>query len=209
MVNNPNNFQSIIGGMIRGLTNSRRSAALTAHNVSNDNPQSFAWIGGSTSDLRQPIEKEMSQQPSLAFGKASSGTSYAYFNPVLNDIPSLYLQGQPGTNVSERKVAGSVGSPTNVPAPFAPIDNWPSAGYGMSPQNGDHFKYYFANQIGLSNQLPKPNPANVAEMTMAAQNHSAAGASDLWFSHAQTVSNMLKGYNPSGNYRGRYLPTNA
>jgi len=202
MVDAPNNFGSIVGGIVRGSTNSRRSVGLTGHNVSTDNPLTFAWIGQETSDLRQPIQKEVSQNPSLPFEKTTPGTQYEYTNPLPTDVRTLFNQGSPGTNVSLRDKAASVGSSTLIPTGFAPMNNAVGAGFGMSPQNGDHFKFYFANQIGLSNMLPKANAATMAQGVMEEQSRNVAGSADIWHGNWQTFISMRKAYNPNQTYYG-------
>src|SRR5215831_17224135 len=130
--------------MIRGLSNDKRSLGIsTSASVKTDNPLTYAWIGQNTSDLRQPIEKEQSQNPSLPFEKSSSGTQYSYSQPLPTDITTLVSQGSPGTNISETDLASSIGSLIQPTPGFVRPDNWNFSGYGMSPQNADHFKAYF------------------------------------------------------------------
>jgi hypothetical protein len=198
----PNNFQSIVGGIFRGLSNDRRSVALTGSNVKTDNPLTFTWIGQETSDLRQPIEKEVSSNPSLPFEKTTPGTQYEYANTLPTDVRTLVKQGSPGTDVSIRDKASSVGSSTLVPTGFAPINNAQNAGVGMSPQNGDHFKSYFANQIGLSNQLPVAHAASTLQGVMEEQSRNITGSADVWHGSWQTFVNMRKRYNPNQTYYG-------
>jgi len=203
MVDQPNNYGSIVGGIIRGLSNDRRSAGLTGHNVTNDNPQSYAWIGQNTSDLRQPIQKEMSQNPSLPFEKGSSGTQYEYTNPLPTDIRSLVRQGYPGTDVNIVDQASSVGSLVQGMPSFVPINNLQLSGYGMSPQNADHFKYYFANQMGQLNLTPQVNPSNVLTAVQEHQNINTDGSAQVWHGAFQTFGTMLKRYNPANSFRGQ------
>jgi len=202
MVSAPNNWQSIVGGIVGGISNDKRSAGLTGHNVTTDNPQTYGWIGQETSDLRQPIQKESSQNPSIPFTSGSPGVAMPYAQLLPNDIPTFLQQGAPGTNVSIRTEASSVGSPTLIPTGFAPINNAQFSGYGMSPQNGDHFKQYFANQIGLSNQLPKASPAVSAMAVQVEQSLGSAGSQDSWIHAWQTFTNMRKTYQPNQTYHG-------
>jgi len=197
-----NNFQSIVGGIFRGLSNNRASGGLNQTNTqSSQNPLTYQWIGFPTpSDLRQPIQKEQTQNPSLAFEKGSAGTSQSYSMPPLTDIPTLVTQGMPGPDSSFRLTAGSVGSKSNIPALRAPINNAQGNGFGMSPQNGDHFKQYFANQIGLFNVLTKPVPEATASAISVQQHTNVAGNPDAWASSWQTFLSMAKGYNPAGNF---------
>ena len=201
MVDTPTNADSIFGGIFRGLSNNRSSGALNQTNTQNsNNPLTYQWIGFPTpSDLRQPIEKEQTQNPSLPFDKGSSGTNVPYSSAPLTDIPTLLQQGSPGTNTSIRDTASSVGSPTNVPAGWAPIANPVGSGYGMSPQNADHFKQYFANQIGLGNNLPKASAANTTLAIAHQQHTNSAGASDAWQRSWEVFGSMQKDYNPMGS----------
>jgi hypothetical protein len=196
----PNNFQSIVGGIFRGISSNKSSAGLNQTNTQNDtNPLTYQWIGESTGGTAYPINREQTQNPALPFAKGSAGTNIPYAPPVLTDIPTLLNQGSPGTDVSLRTSAGSVGSQTSIPPGMAPIANAVGNGYGMSPQNADHFKVYFANQIGLSNQLPRAS-AKTTGLAIADQQHeNVAGSSDSWKSAYQTFSAMQKGYSPMGS----------
>src|SRR5215471_8209973 len=196
-----NNFGSIVGGIVRGLSNDRRSAGLTGSNVKTDNPHTYRWIGQETSDLRQPIEKEMSQNPSLPFEKTTSGTEYSYTNPLPTDIRTLIQQGSPGTDIAETRQASSIGSTIQTVPPVVPINNWNFSGMGMSPQNGDHFKYYFANQIGVKNQNANPLPANVLAFSTEQANTVIDGSHDVWNGAWQTFISMRKNYQPSTQFR--------
>jgi hypothetical protein len=197
----PSNWDSIFGGIIRGLSNDRRSVGLTGSNVKTDNPQTYSWIGQETSDLRQPIDKEQSQNPSLPFAKGSSGIQYAYSQPVTTDVRTLVAQGSPGTNIAYTDQASSIGSMIQtVPTRVRP-NNWNFSGYGMSPQNGDHFKLYFANQIGVRNMNPNPMSSQVLTAVQEQQNTNTDGSSDVWHGNWQVIQAMRKGYRPSNQFR--------
>jgi len=195
------NFGSIVGGIVRGLSNDKRSAALTGSNVKTDNPQTFTWIGQNTSDLRQPIQKEMSQNPSLPFEKGSSGTQYSYSQPLPTDITTLVAQGSPGTNVGEFREASSIGSLIQTIPSIVPNNNWNFSGFGMSPQNGDHFKTYFANQIGINPANPNPLSANVLTAVTEQANIPIDGSVNVWNGAWQTINAMGKPYHPSNQFR--------
>jgi len=197
----PNNFQSIFGGIIRGLSNDKRSVGLTGHNVSTDNPHTYTWIGQETSDLRQPIEKEQSQNPSLPFAKGSSGTQYSYTQPLPTDITTLVSAGSPGTSIAETDQASAIGSMIQTVPNKVPVNNSQSNGYGMSPQNGDHFKQYFANQIGVMNKNPVPMASQVLTAVQEQQNTNTDGSSDVWHGSWQTIQSMRKGYRPANQFR--------
>jgi hypothetical protein len=201
MVDQPNNFGSIVGGILRGLSNDKRSVGLTGSNVKTDNPQTYSWIGQETSDLRQPIQKEQSQNPSLAFAKGSSGTQYAYSKPLPTDITTLVSQGAPGTNISETDLASSIGSLIQPTPGFVRPDNWNFSGMGMSPQNADHFKTYFANQIGVNHRVTPPLSAQVMTDVQEQQNTNTDGSSNLWHGAWQTIQSMRKGYRPANQFR--------
>lgn len=200
MADTPNNFTSIFGGIFRGLSNNKASGGLNQTNTqSSDNPLTYQWIGAPTGGTTYQIDREQTQNPSLPFEKGSAGTNVPYAKPVLTDIPTLLNQGSPGTDVSLRTSAGSVGSATHIPPGMAPINNAVGNGYGMSPQNADHFKVYFANQIGLSNQLPRAS-AKTTGLAIADQQHeNVGGSSDSWKSAYQTFASMQKGYSPMGS----------
>ena len=198
MVSAPNNFQSIFGGIFRGLSNNRSSGGLNQTNTQNsDNPLTYQWIGFPTpSDLRQQIQKEQTQNPSLPFEKGSGGTSVDYSRAVLTDIPTLVNQGSPGTDISLRHSAASAGSPTNIPTGFASPTNWVGNGYGMSPQNGDHFKTFFANQLNLRNVLPKATPMITSLAISEQADTHVANSNDSWKNAFQLYSSMQKQYYP-------------
>jgi hypothetical protein len=197
----PNNFDSIFGGILRGLSNDKRSVGLTGSNVKTDNPHTYTWIGQETSDLRQPIEKEQSQNPSLPFAKGSSGTQYSYTQPLPTDITTLVSQGSPGTSIAETDQASSIGSTIQTVPNKVPVNNSQSNGYGMSPQNGDHFKQYFANQIGVMNKNPVPMSSQVLTAVQEQQNMNTDGSSDVWHGSWQTIQSMRKGYRPANQFR--------
>lgn len=200
MVDSPNNFTSIFGGIFRGLSNNKSSGGLNQTNTQNSsNPLTYQWIGQSAGGTTYQIDREQTQNPSLPFEKGSGGTNVAYSSPPLTDIPTLLNQGAPGTDVSIRNSAGSVGSPTNVPAGYAPRNNGVGSGFGMSPQNADHFKQYFANQIGLQNNLPRASAKNTTLAVSDQQHTNVAGSSDSWQSSFQTFAAMQKGYSPMGS----------
>ena len=198
----PNNWDSIVGGIVRGLSNDHRSAGLTGSNVKTDNPHTYAWIGQETSDLRQPIQKEATQNPSLPFTMGSPGTQYSYSQTLPTEVRTFFTQATPGTDVSIRSEASSVGSQTLIPTNYAPINNRQTSGYGMSPQNGDHFKAYFANQIGLNNNLPKANAAVTTEHIQEQQGLGSAGSNAVWHNSWQTFISMRKSYSPNQTYHG-------
>jgi hypothetical protein len=202
MVDIPTNFQSIVGGIFRGLSNDKRSVGLTGSNVKTDNPQTYTWIGQETSDLRQPIEKEQTQNPSLPFLKGSSGTQYAYTNPLPTDIRTGILESYPGTSIEKTFVPSSIGSLLQPMPDMVPLNNWQQRGYGMSPQNADHFKTYFANQIGLTNLIPQPTPSNTMDAVQAQQQSSTVGRHSDWFNVWQHILTMRKTYTPANNFRG-------
>jgi hypothetical protein len=200
MVDQPNNFQSIVGGIFRGLSNDKRSVGLTGSNVKTDNPHTYAWIGQETSDLRQPIEKEQSQNPSLPFAKGSSGTQYSYTQPLPTDVRTLIAQGSPGTNIALTDEASSIGSMIQTVPAQVPMNNWNFSGYGMSPQNGDHFKLYFANQLGVRNMNPTPMASQVLTAVQEQQNTNTDGSSNVWHGSWQTIQSMRKGYRPANQF---------
>ena len=195
------NFGSIVGGIVRGLSNDKRSAGLTGSNVKTDNPHTYNWIGQETSDLRQPIQKEMSQNPSLPFEKGSSGTEYSYSNPLPTDITTLVKQGSPGTNVSPFREASSIGSLIQTVPSYVPNNNWNFSGFGMSPQNADHFKTYFANQIGVNPANPNPLSANVLTAITEQANTPIDGSHDVWNGAWETYISMRKDSKPSNQFR--------
>ncbi len=202
MVDRPTNFGSIIGGIIRGLSNDKRSAGLKGSNVTNDNPQSYGWIGQETSDLRQPIEKEQTQNPSLPFLTKSSGVEYSYTTPLPTDIRSRITAGMPGTNVDSTNQASSIGSMIQTVPSMVLMNNWQEHGYGMSPQNGDHFKTFFANQMGVRAILPQPLPSAVANAVSHQADSNLVGSHDVWHSSWQTFLTMRKTHHPSAQYLG-------
>lgn len=197
----PNNFESIFGGMFRGLASNKSSGGLNQTNTQNaSNPQTYQWIGQASGGTVFPINREQTQNPALPFAFGSAGISLSYANPVLTDIPTLLSQGSPGTDVSQRDAAGSVGSPTNIPATYASLSGgYIGNGYGMSPQNADHFKTFFANQIGLSNKLPKASAFNTSlAITDQADTH-IGSSQDSWKNAWNVFSSMQKGYSPMGS----------
>jgi hypothetical protein len=146
-------------------------------------------------NLAQPITKEQTQNPSLPFGKSSAGTEYSYENPLPTDIRMLVTQGIPGTNVSPNDASSDTGSliqpiPDNVPY----AGSFQSSGYGMSPQNGDHFKYYFANNIGNYANTKVPFPATVLSAIQEQPGVNSDGSSNVWHGAFQTFATMRKGY---------------
>src|SRR5215831_14724720 len=188
--------------MIRGLSNDKRSLGIsTSANVKTDNPLTYAWIGQETSDLRQPIEKEQSQNPSLPFAKGSSGTQYSYTQPLPTDVTTLISQGSPGPSITPTVHASSIGSLIQPMPGFVPMNNWAFNGMGMMPQNGDHFKSFFANQNGLANMQPTPLPASVLSAVQEQQNVGSHGSNDVWASGWQTFQAMGKDYKPSNQFR--------
>jgi len=191
----PNNWQSITSGILKGISNDKRSVGLTGSNTKTDNPNTFTWIGQETSDLRQPIQKEQTQTPSLPFGNASAGTVYSYQNPLPTDIRMLISQGSPGTNVSPKDASSDTGSLIQgIPDTVATNNAFPSSGYGMSPQNGDHFKYYFANTIGAQANNKVPFPASVLTAVQEQQNFNTDGSSNVWNGAMQLFGSMSKSY---------------
>jgi hypothetical protein len=191
----PTRWQSITGGILRGLSNDKRSAGLTGSNVKTDNPHTYTWIGQETSDLRQPIQKEQTQQPALPFGMASGGTQYSYQNPLPTDIRMLLTQGSPGTDVGTKDASSDTGSLNQSVPGNAPMNNgFQSSGYGMSPQNGDHFKYYFANSIGAQANNKVPFPSSVLNAVQVQQNSNTDGNPDVWKGAMQVFGSMSKGY---------------
>jgi len=198
-----NNFESIFGGIFRGLASNKSSAGLNQTNTQSDkNPLTYAWIGQQTNDLRQPIEKEQSQSPALPGLFGSSGTAYSYSVPLPTDVRSIASYNNPATSVALNSLPSQLGSTVHPAPAYAPIDNWAFRGYGMSPQNGDHFKQYFANQMGNFNMMPKPNPSNVLTAVSDQANIAVDGSADVWQGTYQTMTLMGKRYNPMANYRG-------
>jgi hypothetical protein len=195
------NFGSIVGGIIRGLSNDRRSVALTGHNVTTDNPNTYTWIGQEPGDLRQPIQKEMSQNPSLPFEKASSGSQYEYTQPLPTDIRTLITAGSPGTDISPTTYASSIGSWVQRVPSLVPMNNGQFNGYGMSPQNADHFKVHFANQIGMRNMMAAPSASIVATAIQEQANINTDGPTDPWENALSLFQFMRKSYTPSSQYQ--------
>lgn len=197
-----NNFQSIVGGIIRGLTNDKASAGTNPHiPTQQNNPLVYTWIAQQTNDLRQPIEKEQSQNPSLPFGKASSGTQYEYTNPLPTDIRMLISQGSPGTNIDPTQQASSIGSLIQTVPDLVPLNNWNFSGFGMSPQNADHFKSYFANQLGVQNTNKYPLSGQILAEVQEQANTNADGSSNVWHGAWQTFETMTKPYHPANQFR--------
>jgi len=196
----PNNFESIFGGIFRGLSSNKSSAGTNSLiPTQQNNPLVYGWIGQETNDLRYPISKEQTQNPVLG-PNLSSGTQFAYSSPVPTDIPTQIQGSYPTTDVSRVALVSSrIGSMVQPIPCVVPINNGQFNGYEMSPVNGQHFFGYFANQLGMYNLQGRPNAANVLTAIQAEANVNSDGSSDLWNGAWQTILSMRKSYDPNAS----------
>lgn len=194
MPDRPRNYESILGSITRAFSK----------NNSGKNPLTRTWIGQEQNDLRQPIEKEQSQSPALPWYSRSSGTAFDWTQPVpaLTDIRTRGETNSPGPDSRPTLVASSVGSLVQPMPDNVPLNNVQFSGYGMSPQNGDHFQHYFANQVNQHNITFAVNPANVLTAVSEQQNQMADGSADVWGSYNKIFDAMQKNYRPVTTSRG-------
>lgn len=199
---NPNNLQSILGGIFRGMTNNKSSAGLPPDtNVRANNPNTYRWIGAPAGDQNNPpITTEQTQQPALAWFRGSAGTAFAYTQPTVTDIPNALSQPTPDTSVAFTNQASSIGSLVQSHPSSVPTGNWQTQGLGMNPTNAEHFREYFANQIGTRHLLPTPNAASVLTAVQSQNNMSADGSVDVRNLRYSITAANAKGYQPLQNF---------
>jgi hypothetical protein len=198
----PNNLQSIVGGIFRAVSNNKVSLGLTDQNVTTDNPQTYTWIGHSDKLPTYPTDREQTQSPAIPWYSKSSGTGFSYSQPVPTDFTSRFAANTPGTDVSITDQASSIGSTIQSVPRYVPMGNMQFNGYEMSPQNGAHFKNYFANQLGMQNLNPLPNASNVLTAIQEQQGIQTDGSADVWHSHFRLFQNLGKDYRPAQQFRG-------
>ena len=199
------NFESIVGGIFRGLTKNNLvnpQALGMNRNIPERVPLVSQWIGRETNDLRQPIEKEQTQNPALPWYSRSSGTQVSYSQPVPTDIPTRIAESIPQPNSNVTLEPSSIGSLVQPMPKEVPLRNWQFNGYEMSPTNGEHFKTFFANQINYINGYASPTPANVLSAVTYQQNLITDGSPDVWESHNRMIKGVEKGYTPYTSFRG-------
>lgn len=197
----PTNYESIFGGIFRGLSNNKNSGGTNPQiPTQQNNPLVYAWIGQQTNDLRQPIQKEQAQNSTLGLA-SSAGTLVPYSQPVPTDIPTRTALTTPGTDVSLAVFASPIGGLTQ-PVPLAVPTSNNGGGFGdydMQPLNGSHFSRYFSNQLGNYNLLAKPNPANVLTAVQEQANSNSDGSANVWQGAYQTFAMMAKPYDPNAS----------
>ena len=195
-----NNFQSIVGGIFRGISQNKSSAGLSESNVKELNPQTYQFIGLSSKDPRYPVAKEQTQNPALPWNSSSAGTQLGYTQPIPTNVPEKLGQQLPAPDAAPTQWASSIGSMVQPVPGYVPLNNWQINNYGMSPQNGSHFLNYFANQRGIQNLQPIPVASNVLTAVQEQQNIQTDGSADVWNGHFNLFRSMAKDYNPSVIY---------
>ena len=198
------NLQSILGGIFGGLHNYKSSAALSESNVKTNNPQTYGWIGHSAGGTRYQTTREAQQGQQLPWYAGSTGTAFSYSQLLPTDIPSIQHQVTPGTSVlATTNDPSTVGSTISALPDSVPAANYAQFnGYQMNPQNAEHWRTFFANQMSNVPLKRLPNPSNVMVAVTKQANITADGDANLWDSHSSLMTAMSKNYQPARQFWG-------